>query len=450
MRILSFILLCLWYGGYTFAQVKDRYLEITHDTLACEKLGANFLRSLFSSTPHAFFMNRDCENKGQAWEIRQWGDSAEFIAVKGKNFLSHSSTDSLYAITFRATTDIELYTLLGKLFRQAILLAEDTDGHFFGLDGNTYYFTSTDTDGKRTTAQKWTPEVGSLCRELVDLGDSIYHRIVRKENEWEPIRQTTSFLLAKLNKEPLSTTRCPVYQGIWRLGLQPSTEIELSEEPVFPIDVTDYLYTYMNYPSDMLAANRGGYAVCQFTIDTLGLPKNILTLESSEPACEKEVKRLIAEMPHWLPARDAAGNRVECNYAVHVSFRPQRYFTRLKRDAVWEQLKNTMFIEYDLQPEFPGGRSACAKFIETHTHYPSSYIGSGKNLQVHVSFVLNSYGEPTEFEIVRSSGIPAFDREALHVVRSLPRWKPARRHYPGPQFVHCKFLIPVKFTDPKK
>ena len=299
---------------------------------------------------------------------------------------------------------------------------------------------------------KWAPEVGSLCRELTDLGDSVYSRIVRNETDWALTKQAAAALLEKLEKEPVDTVRNPVYRGIWQLGLQQKNPVELSEEPQFPgfVDIEAYFYNKMEYPADMLKANRGGYAVCQFTIDTMGMVKDVFTLDSSEPACEKEVKRLINTMSHWLPAYDKAGKRVECMYAVYVSFRPQRYYTRQKIREAWDKQKEQLFVNYESVAEFPGGSAACLEFIRKHVQYPSSYIGSNKNVRVTCTYTINTYGELKDFEVIRSSNIPEFDEEALRVLRLMPRWKPATSCYQQPRFIECRYTIPVIFTDPGK
>lgn len=59
MRIIGLLIVHLFLLTDLFAQVQDRYLEITKDTLSTEMLGTNFLRTTFSSTPQAFFMNKD-------------------------------------------------------------------------------------------------------------------------------------------------------------------------------------------------------------------------------------------------------------------------------------------------------------------------------------------------------------------------------------------------------
>lgn len=449
MRIIGLLIIHLFLLTDSVAQERDRYLELTDDTLPAEWLGANYLYTTFSSAPKAFFLNK-IEMDGKAWEIEQIGDSYQFIAVEGHHLFCSYSGEGICAKSEKAPIDRELYDLLTKLFRRALLLAEDTDGYGLGLDGYTCYFASTDTCGKVNLALKWAPEAGSLCRELTDLGDSIYNRIARKETDWVSTKQAVSALLGKLEKEPVDTVRNPVYHGIWRLGLQLDKSVELSEAPLFPGSgsVEDYFYKYMEYPADMLKANRGGYAVCQFTIDTLGMAKDAFTLESSEPACEKEVKRLINKMPQWLPACDAAGKRVECMYAVYVPFRPQRYHTRQKVIEAWDKQENLIFGPVESGPEFPGGGKACLEFIKKHIQYPASYIGSGKTVKVTFKGTINTYGEFKNPEIIRSSSIPEFDKEALRVLRLLPRWKPSVFYRGIPHFVECPYALTVTFTDP--
>lgn len=452
MRIIGLFIVHLFLLTDLFAQVQDRYLEITHDTLSTEILGFNFLRTTFSSAPQAFFMNKDCMDNCKAWEIEHTGDAYRLKAVEGNNLFSFYSANGLCAEIAEASADKQLYDLLTDLFRRALLLAEDVDGHDIGLDGNTFYFASTDARGKVNVALKWTPEDGSLCRELTDLGDSIYKRIIRNETNWDLTKQVAATLFQKLEQEPADTVRNPVYHGIWKLGLQLPDSVELSETPQFATfeNIEDYFYQYMRYPADMLVNNRGGYAVCQFTIDTLGMPRNVFTLESSEPACVKEVKRLIEKMSHWLPAYDKAGKPVECMYAVYVSFRPQRYYTRKKIEAAWDKEKENILSNYERLPEYPGGSAAYLEFIKKHTQYPSSYIGSGKQKRVTCSFKISSYGEIKDVNVVRSSGIPEFDEEALRVIQLMPRFKPAASPYPVPRFLECMYTVPVQFTDPGK
>lgn len=439
-------ILCL---NLLHAQTADRYLELTQDTLSHNELGANFLHRTFTPQPQAFFLNEGCYNDSRMWEAIPLGENiCRFYAVEGKNLFTYFAKE-MSARTYEASADKELYDLLGKLFRRALLLAEDTDSHTMGLDGNTYYFVTTDSCGKVQVAQKWSPGNGSLCRELTNLGDSIYTHIKRNNTNWNSIRQKTDSLLKVLESEPVDTLRNPTYRGIWQLGVQlPDRALKLACPPLFPCNPEKYLYDNMVYPPDMLAQNKGGYVICQFTIDTLGRTKNVFFLESTHSDFEKETQRLVSNMPHWLPALDESGKSVECMYAVHLSFRPQRYYTRLKREKAWEEKSKHLFINTEQMAEYPGGMSALLNFIKTNLQYPPSLIGSGKKVRVICQYTIDSYGYPKDFKVIRSGENPAFDEEALRILRLMPRWKPAVNHFPKVHFQKVTYTIPITFTDP--
>lgn len=225
---------------------------------------------------------------------------------------------------------------------------------------------------------------------------------------------------------------------------------ELSEPPQFPNypRLTDYFYDFMVYPADMLEQGRSGYAICRFTVDTFGRAQDPVALESSEPACAQEVIRLIRTLPRGLPARDTADRRVESLYTVHVKFTPQRYHARLQAQEAWEKKKGQIFAPTESVPVFPGGDAACFQFLNDHLRYPPSYRGSGRKVRVICQFILNSYGEVTRVTVVRSSGLPPFDAEAVRVVSLLPRWKPAFVYAPHPHYIDCLYTLPVTFVDP--
>lgn len=223
---------------------------------------------------------------------------------------------------------------------------------------------------------------------------------------------------------------------------------ELSEPPRFPnySELKYYFYHYMVYPAEMLADNRSGYAVCRFTVDTLGRAKDPVALESSEPACAKEAIRLIRALPRGLPARDTADRRVESLYTVRVDFCPQQYYKRLQDEEEWK--KGQIFAPTESLPIFPGGDQACKQFINDRLRYPPSYRGSGRKVRVICRFIINTYGEVTDVSLLRGSGLAPFDDEALRVVRLLPRWKPGYVYAPRPHYVDCTYTIPVLFVDP--
>lgn len=91
--------------------------------------------------------------------------------------------------------------------------------------------------------------------------------------------------------------------------------------------------------------------------------------------------------------------------------------------------------------QFPGGEEACMKWLAEHLKYPSICQEQGVQGRVYVSFVVNKDGSIVDVEIKRSPD-PNLSKEAERVVKSMPKWKPARQ---GNRTVRSRFNLPVMF-----
>ena len=91
--------------------------------------------------------------------------------------------------------------------------------------------------------------------------------------------------------------------------------------------------------------------------------------------------------------------------------------------------------------QFPGGDEACMKWLAEHLKYPSICQEQGVQGRVCVSFVVNKDGSIVDVEIKRSPD-PNLSKEAERVVKSMPKWKPARQ---GNRTVRSRFNLPVMF-----
>lgn len=93
-------------------------------------------------------------------------------------------------------------------------------------------------------------------------------------------------------------------------------------------------------------------------------------------------------------------------------------------------------------PEFPGGSQAMFKYLAENIQYPA--IAKENNIQGRVvcSFTVNKDGSLSNIEVVLSGGDASLDKEAVRVIKSMPKWKP------GTQLgkpVRVQYTIPVKF-----
>lgn len=81
-----------------------------------------------------------------------------------------------------------------------------------------------------------------------------------------------------------------------------------------------------------------------------------------------------------------------------------------------------MFNEVQQPPKFPGGDLEMYRYIESNRGFQNA-TGDGGN--VYVSFVIDANGKVSDVQLSR--GIrPELDQDALRLVRTMPRWEPAK------------------------
>ena len=100
-----------------------------------------------------------------------------------------------------------------------------------------------------------------------------------------------------------------------------------------------------------------------------------------------------------------------------------------------------VFSYVDQMPIFPGGESALMSYIASNLKYPSAAQDQGIQGLVMLRFVVTGTGEVGEIQVLKSLD-PSCDREAIRVVKSLPRFTPGRKQG---QPVNVWFQLPIRF-----
>ncbi|MBQ1858427.1 MAG: energy transducer TonB [Paludibacteraceae bacterium] len=121
----------------------------------------------------------------------------------------------------------------------------------------------------------------------------------------------------------------------------------------------------------------------------------------------------------------------------------------------WAAAQNTaeqseeemVFLVVDEMPAFPGGQEALFKYLTDNVIYPQIAKENGIEGRVICTFVIEPDGSISNVEVVRSGGDPSLDKEAVRVIKSMPKWKPGKQRG---QAVRVKFTIPVKFSLAKE
>lgn len=108
-------------------------------------------------------------------------------------------------------------------------------------------------------------------------------------------------------------------------------------------------------------------------------------------------------------------------------------------------ISSTGVIEVaEVSPSFPLGYDALMNYLAKNIRYPDQEKDSGIQGTVYLSFVVSSSGEITDVKEIRGvRGGPNLSKEAMRVIRLMPRWKPGLMQG---QPVNVRFNLPVKFV----
>lgn len=94
-------------------------------------------------------------------------------------------------------------------------------------------------------------------------------------------------------------------------------------------------------------------------------------------------------------------------------------------------------VDY-VQAHFRGGERALEMFLEDNVRYPA---GGDKEGKVVVTFLVERDGSLTDIKVQKGMG-PAFDEEALRVVKMMPKWNPCRM---GGGVKAMRYVLPIHF-----
>ena len=88
---------------------------------------------------------------------------------------------------------------------------------------------------------------------------------------------------------------------------------------------------------------------------------------------------------------------------------------------------NNLINSNDGTAEFSGGTSAMSQYISNHLKYPVVAEENGIQGNVVIQFYVEKDGSITDPTVCKSVN-PSLDKDALRMVRSMPKWKPARKN----------------------
>lgn len=106
------------------------------------------------------------------------------------------------------------------------------------------------------------------------------------------------------------------------------------------------------------------------------------------------------------------------------------------------EVKETkVFTAVEQMPMFPGGDAALMEYLSSNIHYPAEAAKKGIQGRIVVGFIVERDGSLSDVHVFRSVD-PALDREAIRVIKSMPKWQPGKQNG---NTVRVKYQVPVLF-----
>lgn len=163
---------------------------------------------------------------------------------------------------------------------------------------------------------------------------------------------------------------------------------------------------------------------------------------SDEAKYAEEENRKLGEIPS-NPRMEITKERTSNDRNGTTSKKSKKGHTTLIQSAVdTDSIENSkIFGGVEEMPSFPGGMAALMKYIKDNLRYPEICREGAAMGRVNVVFIVNEDGSLSDVKVIRSI-IPELDKEAIRVVKSMPKWNPAKQNGKA---VKMKYVVSVNF-----
>lgn len=150
-------------------------------------------------------------------------------------------------------------------------------------------------NGKLYGTSTWYDSVGQVVRKLVFSDGEVIQTV---EGEWDSVEETL-----------------PRFPGCEGLGLD-DEELEACSTR----NLLEFIYKNIRYPKKSRATKTHGKALARFVIEKDGSLSEVEVLNGVSPDIEKEVIRIVNEMPKWIPGTQN-GEPAETFYSLPIVFK---------------------------------------------------------------------------------------------------------------------------------
>lgn len=155
-------------------------------------------------------------------------------------------------------------------------------------------------------------------------------------------------------------------------------------------------------------------------------------------------KEQIAEDEEIKAQEDLAESKVQISVATVEGVEKGGVdIADLNQHKVVAEVEDKVFDSVEQMPEYPGGRNALTRFIQSKLQYPEIAASNGIKGTVTIGFIVGIDGSISEITVLDGVKDRSLQAEALRVVKLMPKWIPGKQNGQG---VKVRMKYPITFN----
>ncbi|MBP5715436.1 MAG: TonB family protein [Prevotella sp.] len=316
------------------------------------------------------------------------------------------------------------------------LLVGGAGWYFFIRESGNIQASSEDTDyiEEPTDSISDDFEEGDMPSNALDFLDRFYKG---KYDDDDYIKEyVTANVLNKLKRDYEYDCPSDDCLAAWVFTAYPAgADLDLEEGPIFSSTDIDGRYK-VDFKYSFYNGEQKGYETrtVYLTVTEMDGKYLISDYEVVEDAGEIEQEQETQE----IQENDMQSEKVDPQVKSAVEFRSGD----IKESEPPKTEDTNVYDQVEQMPQFPGGQAALIQYLARNIKYPVAAEENGIQGKVVVTFIVERDGTISNVKIAKSVD-PSLDREALRVVKSMPRWQPGKQKGAN---VRVKYTAPVNFS----
>lgn len=194
--------------------------------------------------------------------------------------------------------------------------------------------------------------------------------------------------------------------------------------------------TYKNPQSNSYDFNNNSFDIKR--VESLGGRFPYATPWNNSDLFEQDSEGLLRDLINLLNEVNIMNGKNEDSWLPFAKYTMKQSYGSSERI---DNGDDTILDEADEMPSFPGGPAALQLYLNNNVIYPSEAAENGVEGRVIVSFVVEKDGSISNVTVARSADA-SLDKEAVRVVKSMPKWTPGKQ---DGKLVRVKYTAPLTF-----